>query len=138
MKVEDKRKFDSDGNLRDEQSDEEIETAEEEEPSSSAAAEGESAEALGAEPKSAGQPAEINFATFILSLGTQAMIALGLVPDPIENEVKLNLPLAKQMIDIIAMLREKTRGNLEAGEITLLDNLLYDLRTQYVEQSKGK
>jgi len=75
---------------------------------------------------------EIDFSTFILSLATSALMHLGEVPHPDTNGPVVNLPLAKQTIDIIGMLREKTRGNLSPDELQLLDNLLCDLRMKYV------
>ena len=100
-------------------------------------------EGLGHEPagteseatEEGGAAGEINFTTFILSLGTQAMVALGLIPDPTTSESSVSLTNAKQMIDILSMLRDKTQGNLEASDTTLLDNLLYDLQMHFVELS---
>ena len=74
---------------------------------------------------------EIDFATFILSLASSALIHLGEVPDA-GGKSERDLPLAKQTIDIIALLREKTKGNLAPDEAQLLDSLLYDLRMKYV------
>ena len=77
---------------------------------------------------------EINFATFIFSLSHSAILHLGEIPDPITQEVERNLPLAKQTIDIIGMLKEKTRGNLTQEEQALIDGILYDLRMRYVKE----
>ena len=79
---------------------------------------------------------EIDFATFILSLGTSALYHLGEMPGPAEEAPAKNLPLAKQTIDILALLRDKTKGNLAEGEAQLLDSLLYDLRMKYVTATK--
>lgn len=73
------------------------------------------------------------FSTFILSLSTSALVHLAELPDPISNEKKINLPLAKQTIAIIEMLQEKTRGNLNQEEEQLMEDLLYDLRLKYVQ-----
>jgi hypothetical protein len=78
---------------------------------------------------------EIDFSTFVLSLGSSALIHLGEIPDPGGTAAK-DLPLAKQTIDIIAMLQEKTKGNLDAAEEHLLRSLLYDLRVKYVDAQK--
>ena len=75
---------------------------------------------------------EVNFSTFIFSLSTSALLHLGELPDPNTGENCLNLPYAKQTIDILGMLQEKTRGNLEPDEQSLLSNLLYELRMKYV------
>lgn len=82
-------------------------------------------------------PPTINFATFILSLSTQALAHLGEIPDPVTREVKTDLTAASQMIDILAMLEQKTRGNLDADEVQLLKGILYDLRLRYVEKTKS-
>lgn len=83
-------------------------------------------------------PVEINFASFIFSLGRSAFIHLGEEPDPGTGEKKISLPLAKETIDIISMLEEKTKGNLTPEEGQLTKNILYALRMRYVElASKG-
>ena len=78
----------------------------------------------------------INFATFIFSLNSSALVQLGLMEDPMTGAKAKNLPLAKQTIDIIAMLEEKTRGNLEADETAMIKNMLYDLRILYVKEKE--
>src|SRR3990172_4878615 len=97
------------------------------------------------EPKDAGTeeqhntiPAEINFAAFIFSLGRSAFIHLGEEPDPVSGENKVSLQLAKETIDIISMLEEKTKGNLTQEEGQLVKNLLYALRMRYVEIATKK
>ncbi len=79
---------------------------------------------------------EIDFATFILSLGTSALYHLGEVAGPDGQKAEQNFPLAKQTIDILALLREKTKGNLGQDEAQLLDSLLYDLRMKYVTATR--
>lgn len=79
------------------------------------------------------QFSEINFATFILSMSSSAMLHMGEVPYPETGKTEKNLLLAKQSIDIIEMLKEKTKGNLTSDEKTLIDNVLYDLRMRYVK-----
>ena len=81
---------------------------------------------------------EINFSTFVISLSTQALMHLGEIPNPLSDRVESDIPVAKQMIDIIALLREKTRGNLDQGEEKLMDDVLYDLRMRYMEAVKKK
>lgn len=78
----------------------------------------------------------LDFATFILSLSHSALLYLGDAPHPESKEVEKNLPLAKQTIDLIGMLEEKTRGNLTGEEERLLGQALYDLRMRYVELAK--
>lgn len=76
---------------------------------------------------------EIDFVTFVLSLSTNAMVSLGLVPRPDTGEKTRDLPLARQTIDILALLQEKTKGNLTGEEERILDSVLYDLRMTYVQ-----
>ena len=80
--------------------------------------------------------AEIDFSQFIFSLSTSALIQLGEVQDPFTQTREKNLPLAKQTIDLIAMLKEKTKGNLTPEEGKIIENLLYDLRMRYVKASE--
>jgi hypothetical protein len=77
-------------------------------------------------------PGTLNFSTFIISLTTSMLVNLGELPDPVTNTKSINLPLAKQTISIIEMLRNKTTGNLTADEERLIDHVLYDLRMKYV------
>ncbi len=76
---------------------------------------------------------EINFVNFIFSLSTSALIQLGEIQDPVAQQQVKNLPLAKQTIDLIGMLKEKTKGNLTPDEEKLTDAVLYDLRMRYVK-----
>lgn len=79
----------------------------------------------------------IDFRTFLLSLASTALLHLGAMPDPDTNTPQPNLPLARQTIDLLNMLRDKTAGNLTPDEDQLFENLLYDLRLRYVQQSRG-
>ncbi|MCF8067825.1 MAG: DUF1844 domain-containing protein [Desulfobacterales bacterium] len=78
----------------------------------------------------------INFATFIMSLNASALLHLGALADPETGEKSKNLPLAKQTIEIMNMLEEKTKGNLTDEEAQILKNMLYDLRIIYVKERK--
>ena len=76
----------------------------------------------------------LDFSTFVLSLATSALYHMRLVPDPEKGELpELNLPLARQTIDTLEMLQEKTRGNLDEEERKLLESLLYEVRMRFVE-----
>ncbi len=77
---------------------------------------------------------KIDFSTFILSLNSSALVQLGLIEDPASGQKTKNLPLAKQTIDLLAMLEDKTRGNLTRDEDNILKNLLYELRMLYVKE----
>ena len=81
---------------------------------------------------------EINFSTFVISLSTQALMHLGEIANPISEKVEIDVPVAKQMIDILAMLKDKSRGNLSASEDRLMEDILFDLRMKYVEAVKKR
>ena len=79
----------------------------------------------------------VTFLGFILSLAHTAAVHFGDVPDPVSGEtIPANLPAAQQMIDILSLLEEKTRGNLTAEERQFMEQILYELRLRYVEASK--
>ena len=90
---------------------------------------------------------EIDFATFVLSLASNALVHLGELPEPdaeggdgddVASAPRTrNLPLARQTIEILAMLELKTRGNLDDAEKNLLGSVLYDLRMKFVDAAKG-
>ena len=79
---------------------------------------------------------EINFATFIFSLNHSVLVHLGVMEDPSTGKKVRNLSLAKQTIDILGMLEEKTKGNLAEDEEKMLKNILYDLRMIYIKEKK--
>jgi len=79
---------------------------------------------------------EIDFATFILSLSHSALVNLGEAPDPDTQQIAVSLPIAKQNIDLLGLLEEKTKGNLTGDEERLLAQVLFDLRMRFVEKSK--
>ena len=80
----------------------------------------------------------ITFTTFVLSLSTAALQHLGVSAiEGDEKKPEVNLPAARQTIDILELLAEKTKGNLSGEEDKLLGTLLYDLRMRYVEATRG-
>lgn len=79
---------------------------------------------------------EIDFSTLITSFASAAMISMGLVYDPATGKTGSDPVLARQNIEIIAMLQDKTRGNLSADEEKLVENILYELRMNYIEFQK--
>lgn len=90
-----------------------------------------------------GSPAEsegipkMDFSTFAISLGTSALYHMGVVKGPDGEEAdQKNLPFARQTIDTLEMLAEKTRGNLDGQEEKLLESLLFELRMRFVESEK--
>ncbi len=78
---------------------------------------------------------EINFATFVVSLNASALLNLGAIEDPSTGQTSKNLAMAKQTIDILSLLEEKTKGNLSTEETNLIKSILYDLRIIYVKES---
>ena len=79
----------------------------------------------------------VDFHTFVLSLGSSALLHLGEIENPNDGVSQKDLPLAKHTIDILVMLEEKTKGNLSTAEERLMESLLYDLRLRYVEATKS-
>ena len=79
----------------------------------------------------------IDFATFILSLSHSVLVHLGDAPDPSGGPAQRDVTMAKQTIDLLAVLQEKTEGNLSGEEERLLDQVLYDLRMRYVEVTRS-
>lgn len=78
----------------------------------------------------------IDFNTFILSLSSSAAYHLGMAPHPERNDCCQNLPMAKQTIDILGILQEKTQNNLTGDEERLLNEVLYNLRMAFVAAKK--
>ncbi len=124
--VKDKRAFDEKGELKEEK--EEV------------AAKGKEEEKKKEEPKEeeAGQAPlpEVNFNSLIFSLSSSALLHLGDIADPQTGEKRKDIALAKHTIDIIAMLKEKTQGNLTGEEEKFLESILTDLRWRYVRAAE--
>jgi hypothetical protein len=79
----------------------------------------------------------IDFSTHVLSLASTALIALGKMPAPDGREMPIDLETARHLIDVLGMLEQKTRGNLDEAEMKLLGSLTYDLRVAYVDAQKA-
>ncbi len=79
---------------------------------------------------------QVDFSSFIFSLSTSALIHFGAIPDPITKKTEKNIVMARQTIDLLGILKDKTKGNLTKEEEELLTNILYDLRMIYVKESK--
>src|ERR1700752_1853760 len=143
FKVEDRRRISAEGELKPEHS-----GSDQAEAQTSAAPRG--ADATGGETLGGVQEAraskvfsqprdaapEITFATFVVGLSTQALVHLGELPDPHTSQPGTDLPAAQQLIDIIAMLENKTRGNLDHDEQAMLEAILFELRMKYVERAR--
>lgn len=122
FKVEDRRRFDDSGELKEEFKENEGK-----------------ADAPRAQQGSSTHPKEpaleLSFSTFVMGLSTQALMHLGEIPDPTDHNTKADFEGARQMIDILGILQKKTEGNLEPDEKTLMETVLYDLRMRYVEKT---
>lgn len=130
FKVEDRRRFSESGETRPEAgAPAPVEGATGADASTVAAAESQRAEP---------PPIDLNFSTFVISLSTQALAHLGEIEDPVDRRVAIDLGAAKQLIDILGILKDKTKGNLDATEAGLLDGMLYDLRLRYVERVRSR
>ena len=80
---------------------------------------------------------DINFVSFVLSLAHTAAVHFGDIPDPSTGQRAVaNLAAAQQMIDILSLIEEKTRGNLSAEERQLLEQVLFELRLRFIEITK--
>ena len=82
------------------------------------------------------EPFQVDFSTFIMSLTSSAFYHLGDMPDPTTGKKEVNLPAVQQTIDMLIMLREKTKGNLKEDENKLLEQLIYELQVKYVAKTK--
>ncbi len=80
-------------------------------------------------------PPEPDFVFFVTTLSLQASIDLGQIPNPATNKKEENLVQAKFIIDTLGMLKEKTKGNLTQEEASFLENILYELRLQYISKN---
>jgi hypothetical protein len=88
-------------------------------------------------PAGAGEYPPIDFTMFILSMSTSALMHLGETLPGVPGAPEVNLPLARQTIDILGVLEEKTRGNLTGEEERLMTQILFDLRMRFLEKSKA-
>jgi hypothetical protein len=89
-------------------------------------------------PDDAHDPSGISFAAFVLSLAHTAAVHFGDIPDPVTGTAgEQNLQAAQQMIDILSLLDQKTRGNLTAEERQLLEQILYELRMRYIDAGRS-
>lgn len=138
--VKDRRTFakgDEETEIKEEKAETSKEDAKTEEPEKAAEPEKDAEPDKTAEPEKDAedfQMPQINFATFIFSLNSSVLMHLGVIDDPATGKTVKNLPIAKQTIDILVMLEEKTQGNLTEDEAKMLKNILYDLRMIYVKE----
>jgi len=121
--IKDRRAFDDKGEVKDQERKEE---RRKEEPGK---------KAPGRETEETPLP-EVNFNSLIFSLSSSALINLGEIADPHTGQTEKDLPLAKHSIDTIAMLKDKTKGNLNPEEQRFVDTILADLRWRYVKKAE--
>jgi hypothetical protein len=127
FQVKDRRRFTESGEARED-------AASVEEPSTEAAEE--KPAAAPQRPTLGREPIEITLSTFVMSLSTQALMCLGEIPNPLTDKVEIDLDAVREFIDILSMLQEKTRGNVDAAEARLFEKVLYDLRMRFVEKAR--
>ncbi|HVG01910.1 MAG TPA: DUF1844 domain-containing protein [Nitrospira sp.] len=91
-----------------------------------------------ADSKMPGGHLPVNFSSFVISMGSSALMLMGEQLDPGQPAMPLNLPQAKEIIDLLSMLEEKTRGNLTPDEQVVMKDMLYALRMKFVSLTSGK
>ncbi len=121
--IKDRRTFDDKGDVKDQEAKEEVRKEET------------GNKAPGGETERMPLP-EVNFNSLVFSLSSSALINLGEIADPHSGQKQKDLPLAKHSIDTIAMLKDKTKGNLNAEEQRFLETMLADLRWRYVKTAE--
>jgi hypothetical protein len=121
--VKDKRLFDESGKERPQEA-----------PSFSAGEKPDVQENSSSSPKAESDYPQVTFTNFVLSLSTSALFHFGDFPDPEGGKTEKNLPAAKQTIDILDMLKEKTKGNLDENENNLIQGALYELKMRFVKE----
>ncbi|MBY0246101.1 MAG: DUF1844 domain-containing protein [Nitrospiraceae bacterium] len=107
-------------------------------PSSSTAKQTPTASASPAEASHEDHPLPVNFSSFVISLGSSSLMLMGERLDPQQQPIPVNLPQAKEIIDLLSVLEEKTKGNLTSEEQTVLRDMLYALRMKYVTLASPK
>lgn len=131
--VKDNRRFDSEGNERASDS-----SAKSEDKKTSEPAPTEESPSSGFDSQGGPAP-EINFSSFLMSLATQALMQLGEIPSPDGFDVQFDVAAAKQTIDIISLVKDKTVGNLSPEEQRLMEEILHNLRLSFVRRrGEGK
>jgi len=129
FRVTDKRSFTETGNPRTQPAEEDRKR-----PDPSGRAESEPPGSPSGEAPRAHAP--IDFASYIFSFYTESLMFLGELPNPITNKTEEDLNAARDAVDLLGMLKEKTKGNLTADEDQLLDKLLFDIRMKFMAKVK--
>jgi hypothetical protein len=133
FKVEDRRRFDSEGRTRPASADS---TGAGADRASAVPPPGGAGEASASE-RSSQHSGQLNFTSFVIGLASQAFVFLGLAPESTSTEPRKDLDQARMMIDVLAMLQVKTTGNRTEDEDRLMEELLYELRMRFVHESKS-
>jgi hypothetical protein len=144
--IKDRRKFDEKGEPRKTEEDEKVASQEKPGPEKTAGPQpGQKTEPRpdSAQESQTGQRRRgeadyppVTFSDFIVSLSTSVIYHFGDIPDPISKKAEKNLEAAKQTIDILALLEQKTKGNLDENEKKLMDAILFELRMRYVKEKE--
>ncbi len=90
------------------------------------------------EPSQSAPPPPVTFSSFVISLGSSSLMLMGEQLDPQQAPMPVNLPQAKEIIDLLSVLEDKTKGNLTSDEQTVLRDMLYALRMKYVTLASPK
>ena len=90
------------------------------------------------EPSHAAPAPPVTFSSFVISLGSSSLVLMGEQLDPQQAPMPVNLPQAKEIIDLLSVLEDKTKGNLTSDEQTVLRDMLYALRMKYVTLASPK
>lgn len=90
------------------------------------------------EPSRSAPAPPVTFSSFVISLGSSSLILMGEQLDPQQAPIPVNLPQAKEIIDLLSVLEDKTKGNLTSDEQTVLRDMLYALRMKYVTLASPK
>ncbi len=104
----------------------------------STAKEATSSTAASAESSPAASAPPVTFSSFVISLGSSSLMLMGEQLDPQQSPMPVNLPQAKEIIDLLSVLEDKTKGNLTPDEQTVLRDMLYALRMKYVTLASPK
>jgi hypothetical protein len=128
LKITDRRQFTRDGERRPD--------ADPPSQSSAPAAERPRPAQERAQSERAQDPLSIDFGRLVLSLARQALMLLGEEPNPIDGRIEADLEGARETIDILMLLRVKTRGNLTAEESALLEQMIYELQMKYAHKTR--
>lgn len=134
FKVIDRRRFDADGKERNIEGSEESSGEQRKEAAPTKETQKRSESQQGA---SSSESFTLDFSSFVMSFATQALMQLGEIDPPAGVSIPKDSRAAQQTIDILSMLQEKTKGNLDQREATLIEDILHNLRITFIKATKG-